>query len=84
MRDAPLVPSRPSLAARSLAGLFRGYKLLISPYLPPACRYTPTCSMYAYEAVLMHGFFKGGWLAVRRIARCHPWGGQGHDPVPPP
>lgn len=78
-----LQPHSPSLAARALAGIFRGYKLFISPYMPPACRYDPTCSVYAYQAVLAHGFFKGTWLAVRRIARCHPWGGEGHDPVPP-
>lgn len=58
------------------------YKACISPMLPPSCRYTPTCSEYAVEAVMRHGIFRGGWLAVKRILRCHPWGGSGYDPVP--
>lgn len=58
------------------------YKAAISPYLPPACRYTPTCSTYAIEALRKHGPLKGSWLAIRRIMRCHPWGGCGYDPVP--
>jgi len=58
------------------------YQHAISPYWPGACRYSPTCSHYAQEAVLTHGALKGGWLAIRRLARCHPWGGQGYDPVP--
>lgn len=62
--------------------LIKIYQLLISPLLPPACRYTPTCSQYAVEALRKHGLFKGGWLAARRILRCHPWGGSGYDPVP--
>ena len=60
----------------------RGYQLLLSPMLGAACRYTPTCSQYAAEAIRKYGPFKGGWLAVKRITRCHPWGGHGHDPVP--
>ncbi len=67
-----------------LRGLIRGYQLLISPVLPPACRYLPTCSDYAAEAVLRHGALRGTWLALRRLARCHPWGGSGYDPVPKP
>ena len=63
--------------------LIRGYQLLISPLLPPACRYLPTCSDYAQEAIVQHGAFVGTWLALRRLARCHPWGGSGYDPVPP-
>jgi uncharacterized protein len=63
-------------------GLVRGYQLVISPWLPMACRYTPTCSQYAIEALRKHGPLKGGWLAIKRIGRCHPWGGHGHDPVP--
>jgi len=58
------------------------YKYSISPLLPPACRYTPTCSQYAIEAIRKHGPFKGFWLALKRILRCHPWGGHGYDPVP--
>lgn len=58
------------------------YKYSISPMLPPSCRYTPTCSEYAIQAIKKHGPFKGFWLAVKRIARCNPWGGHGYDPVP--
>ncbi|MGM9688920.1 MAG: membrane protein insertion efficiency factor YidD [Alloprevotella sp.] len=60
----------------------RFYQLYVSPMLPPACRYTPTCSQYAIEAIQKHGALKGLWLAVRRLLRCHPWGGSGYDPVP--
>jgi uncharacterized protein len=65
-----------------LRGLIRGYQLLISPVLGPNCRYLPSCSEYAAEAVERHGALAGGWLAVKRLARCHPWGGSGYDPVP--
>lgn len=58
------------------------YQRCISPFTPPSCRFTPTCSEYARQALLKHGPFKGTWLAVRRILRCHPWGGSGYDPVP--
>jgi putative membrane protein insertion efficiency factor len=58
------------------------YQYLISPYLPNACRYTPTCSQYAIEALNKHGVFKGIYLAIKRISSCHPWGGSGFDPVP--
>lgn len=58
------------------------YRVFISPLTPPACRYTPTCSQYMVEAVLKYGIFKGGWLGIKRICRCHPWGGSGYDPVP--
>lgn len=58
------------------------YQILISPLLGPSCRFTPTCSQYTIEAIQKYGPFKGGWLGFRRILRCHPWGGCGHDPVP--
>ena len=60
----------------------RFYRAYISPLKPPSCRFTPTCSQYAMEAILKHGPFKGFYLSVRRILRCHPWGGHGYDPVP--
>ncbi|MEL6303349.1 MAG: membrane protein insertion efficiency factor YidD [Bacteroidota bacterium] len=62
--------------------LVRAYQLLISPYTPATCRYSPTCSTYTLEALKKHGLFKGGWLAIKRISSCHPWGGKGYDPVP--
>ncbi|MEM8928674.1 MAG: membrane protein insertion efficiency factor YidD [Bacteroidota bacterium] len=62
--------------------LVRAYQLLISPYTPSTCRYSPTCSQYTLEALRKHGLFKGGRLAIKRIFSCHPWGGKGHDPVP--
>ena len=58
------------------------YQKCISPFTPPACRFTPTCSQYALEAFRKHGVFKGFYLSLRRILRCHPWGGSGYDPVP--
>ncbi|WP_276390381.1 membrane protein insertion efficiency factor YidD [Eudoraea chungangensis] len=62
--------------------LVRVYQNLISPYLPASCRYSPTCSQYTIEALKKHGLFKGGLLAIKRIASCNPWGGKGYDPVP--
>jgi uncharacterized protein len=67
-----------------LRGLIRAYQLLISPILGPNCRYLPSCSEYAAESIERHGALAGGWLAVKRLARCHPWGGSGYDPVPEP
>ena len=58
------------------------YRYCISPLKPATCRYTPTCSQYAVEAIKKHGPFKGSWLALKRLLRCHPWGGSGYDPVP--
>lgn len=63
-------------------GLIRFYKLSISPLLPNACRYQPTCSQYGLEAFKKYPFFKAAWLTIRRISRCHPWGGHGYDPLP--
>ena len=62
--------------------LIKIYQWVISPWIGPKCRYTPTCSHYAVEALKKHGVFKGLWLAIKRISRCHPWGGSGYDPVP--
>ncbi|MBK8710821.1 MAG: membrane protein insertion efficiency factor YidD [Niastella sp.] len=62
--------------------LIRFYKLAISPWMPPRCRYTPTCSQYGIEAFKKYGPFKGFWLTLKRIGKCHPWGGHGHDPLP--
>ncbi|MDR0505208.1 MAG: membrane protein insertion efficiency factor YidD [Dysgonamonadaceae bacterium] len=58
------------------------YRICISPYTPASCRYTPTCSEYALQAIKKYGTFKGGWLTFKRLIRCHPWGGSGYDPVP--
>ena len=66
-----------------LIGLLRLYRLAISPLYGQVCRYHPTCSQYALEAVTRHGSIRGSWLAVRRLARCHPWASGGYDPVPP-
>jgi putative membrane protein insertion efficiency factor len=62
--------------------VIRFYRLAISPSTPPSCRFSPTCSAYAQEAVEKYGVGKGGWLALRRLFRCHPFGGKGYDPVP--
>jgi uncharacterized protein len=70
------------LAKRFLLLLIRGYRQLLSPLLPPSCRFQPTCSAYALEAVTQHGAALGSWLAVKRILRCHPWSPGGYDPVP--
>ncbi len=70
-----------AVAAVMLA-LIRFYQRCISPLFPPVCRYTPTCSQYAVEAIKKYGPLKGGWLAFKRILRCTPWGGSGFDPVP--
>lgn len=64
--------------------LVRAYQVVLSPLLPAACRYTPSCSHYAIEALEKHGALRGGWLAVKRIARCHPFRAGGYDPVPDP
>jgi hypothetical protein len=71
-----------SVVARLVVLLIRGYQVTLSPLLPSACRYQPTCSRYALEAVQRHGALKGAWLSARRIARCHPFHPGGYDPVP--
>lgn len=70
------------MMAKLMLGLIWVYRYAISPLIPPRCRYTPTCSQYAVEAIQKYGALKGGWLALKRIMRCHPWGGSGCDPVP--
>jgi len=75
-------PSR--IPTRIASGMLRGYQLLVSPIYGPVCRYAPSCSHYARDAVLKHGVLYGSWLALRRLLRCHPWGGDGFDPVPDP
>jgi len=70
------------LLAKFFILLIRIYQYTISPLLPPSCRYVPTCSAYGVEAITKYGPFKGGWLTIKRISRCNPWGGSGYDPVP--
>lgn len=74
---------RPGPVARLLVGLIGIYRRWISPLFPPACRFYPSCSAYAVEAVTVHGALKGSWLALRRLLRCGPWHPGGLDPVPP-
>ena len=77
------VPLNPAGAVRALLlGLIRLYQLTLSPWLGRQCRYEPTCSNYAAEALERHGVRRGVWLAARRLGRCHPWGRSGYDPVP--
>lgn len=66
-----------------MIGMIRFYQRCLSPLLPNVCRYRPTCSEYFIEALMTHGVIKGSWLGIKRILRCHPWGGSGYDPVPP-
>jgi uncharacterized protein len=72
-----------NLAQRFLRVLIRGYQLGLSPFVGNQCRFTPTCSHYAMEAIERHGAIKGTWLAIRRVGRCHPWHPGGYDAVPP-
>lgn len=65
-----------------LLALIRFYRRWISPALPPTCRFEPSCSLYAYQAIERYGAWRGGWLGLRRISRCHPWNPGGYDPVP--
>lgn len=71
-----------SLLKYILIALIRFYQGAISPLTPPSCRFVPTCSQYGIEAIQKYGAFKGGWLTLKRLSRCHPWGGSGFDPVP--
>lgn len=74
-----------TIAGRILVAPIRWYQRFISPALPATCRYYPTCSAYAMQALQVHGALRGSWLAVRRLGRCHPWSRRDHfDPVPPP
>ena len=68
--------------ARLAIGMIRAYQYLFSPWLGPRCRYSPSCSEYAVEALRLHGAAHGGWLTIKRLARCHPWATFGYDPVP--
>jgi putative membrane protein insertion efficiency factor len=70
------------LYERSVRGALRAYKLTVSPLIGPGCRFTPTCSEYAAQSLIDHGPLRGGALALRRLCRCHPWGGSGYDPPP--
>lgn len=70
------------MAARLLLFLIAGYRRFVSPVLPRVCRYTPSCSEFAEEAIGRYGAVRGTWLSARRLLRCHPWGGHGYDPVP--
>ncbi len=75
-------PARPGIAAAVLLGLLRAYKVLLSPLFTGCCRFSPSWSDYMREAVITHGVIRGSWLGLRRLARCHPFGGQGYDPCP--
>jgi len=73
-----------AITGRLLRGTIRGWQLFAAPLLGANCRYAPSCSHYAAEAIARHGPAAGSWLTLRRLLRCHPWGGAGWDPVPPP
>ena len=75
-------PQSPGLAARAALALIRAYKYLLSPWFVGACRFVPTCADYTAEAIARYGLIRGSWLGARRLGRCHPFGGSGHDPVP--
>jgi uncharacterized protein len=74
---------RRSLPTRAMIALLRGYQVWVSPAFPPMCRFYPSCSAYAIEALQVHGPMAGSWLTLRRLLRCHPWHPGGIDPVPP-
>ena len=79
----PDLPGRAGLVGTALLAAIRAYKVFVSPYLAAGvCRFTPSCADYASQAIAAHGALLGSWLAARRLARCHPWGGHGFDPIP--
>lgn len=75
-------PERGGPGVRVCMAMVRGYQRLLSPMLGGQCRFAPSCSHYALDALARHGLWRGLWLTARRLARCHPWGGSGEDPVP--
>ena len=79
----PPAKGQMSLYERSVRAAHRGYKVTLSPFFGQSCRFLPTCSDYGRDALIQHGPLKGGWLTVRRLCKCHPFGGSGYDPVPP-
>lgn len=81
-RDTALAEARPSLGQKLFMGAIRVYQMTISRAMPPSCRFYPSCSEYALQAIAKHGILKGTWLGARRIARCHPFHPGGYDPVP--
>lgn len=85
MQPETTIPKRnifSRIAGGILIGLIRVYQYTLSPLTGASCRYTPSCSHYGLEAIRVHGPIRGGWLTIKRIGRCNPWGGHGHDPVP--
>jgi putative membrane protein insertion efficiency factor len=80
--DAVLATT-PTAGVRAAVAVVRAYQLLLSPFAGGACRFTPSCSAYAIDALNQHGVWRGGWLALKRVSRCHPLGSSGIDPVPP-
>jgi putative membrane protein insertion efficiency factor len=82
-RAGPARPRDLGAAARAALVVLKGYKLLVSPLFTGSCRFSPSCSTYMAQAIREHGALRGGWLGVRRVLRCHPFGGHGFDPVPP-
>jgi uncharacterized protein len=82
-RAGPTRPRDAGSAARAALVVLRGYKLLVSPLFTGSCRFSPSCSTYMAQAIREHGALRGAWLGVRRVLRCHPFGGHGFDPVPP-
>jgi uncharacterized protein len=83
MTDAAAAPARRGPVSRVLLAVLGFYRMAVSPALAPSCRYLPSCSAYAVEAIEVHGAARGSWLAARRVLRCHPFHAGGHDPVPP-